>query len=365
MLKPPSTGGRTRKDGRPTTLTRILDEARAERQFSGAAYMVGTKDRVVEAGVVGTTAWEGGTDVSLDTVWDIASITKPIVAVQAMMLVRTGHLLLTDPVAKFLPDYSDSDKAAITLFQLLTHTSGIPGQQPLYRTAVTRRQLLAAVRALPLRFAPGTSVEYSSAGFMVVGQILEACSAQSLDTLLAEGVLAAVRTRATGFCPAAELEPLIAATEWCPWRGRLVKGSVHDENADVLGGVAGHAGLFSTAGDLSRLARTLLGGGVLDGDPVLDHELVRDMARPRTSHLPLRRCLGWQGADRGGCPVGSNVSPRSYGHTGFTGTSVWVDPDRGLFAILLTNAVHPRRRPDGLLTVRRRFHDAIFAAHEC
>lgn len=346
-----------------TSLTSILEKARADREFSGAAYVVGTTDHVLEAGVVGTTAWEDGSDVSLDTVWDIASITKPIVAIQAMMLTRAGHLRLTDPVSKLLPEYGESDMAAITLFQLLTHSSGIPGQQPLYRTAATRRQLLDAVRALPLSFAPGAGVEYTSQGFMIVGEMVEAAAAQSLDTVLAEGVLAAVGMRATQFRPPPELEPRIAATEWCPWRGRLVKGSVHDENAAVLGGVAGHAGLFSTAGDLSRLAQALLGGGQLDGYRVLHPELVTEMSQPRTDHLPLRRCLGWQGADRTGCPVGSSISPGSYGHTGFTGTSLWVDPQRGLFTILLTNAVHPKRRTDGLRAVRCRFHDAVFATN--
>lgn len=343
-------------------LSRLLEEAREERQFSGAAYAVGTKDQITEAGAIGTTAWDDGADVQLDTIWDIASLTKPIIAIQLMVLGHSGPLSLADTISKFLPVYRHSDKAAITLFQLLTHTSGIPGQQPLYRTAGTRSQLLDAVRALPLRSAPGSAVEYTSQGFMIVGQILEAVAAQSLDALLAEGVLAAVGMRATEFCPAPDTEPRIAATEWCPWRGRLVKGSVHDENAAVLGGVAGHAGLFSTAGDLARLAQTVLGGGQVAGCRVLDPEVITEMALPRTDHLALRRCIGWQGADRSGCPVGSSVSPGSYGHTGFTGTSLWVDPQRGLFAVLLTNAVHPRRRPDGLRSVRCRFHDVVFAS---
>jgi CubicO group peptidase (beta-lactamase class C family) len=341
-------------------LTSILDEARDARQFSGAVYVTGTQDQILETGAVGTTAREGGACVTLDTLWDIASLTKPIVSIQAMILAEAGHLALTDPVARFLPEYRGTDKAAITLLQLLTHTSGIPGQQPLYRTAATAPELLDAVRALPLRFAPGTAVEYTSQGFMIVGQILEAVTAQGLDTVLAAGVLAAVGMPATQFCPPPELEPAIAATERCPWRNRLVKGTVHDENAAVLGGVAGHAGLFSTAGDLARLAQAVLGHGELEGRRVLNPGLIADMAKPRTDHLNLRRCLGWQGADRDGCPVGPSVSPGSYGHTGFTGTSVWIDPQRGLFSVLLTNAVHPQRRPDGLRPLRTRFHDAVF-----
>jgi CubicO group peptidase (beta-lactamase class C family) len=339
----------------------LLEEARAEGLFSGAAYVIGTPDEVLEAGAIGTTAREEGAEVSPETVWDIASLTKPIVAIQAMVLAQEGYLRLADPIARFLPSYRHSDKADISLFQLLTHTSGIPGQQPLYQTCATRPQLLEAVRALPLSFAPGSEVEYTSQGFMIVGQILESVAAESLDTLLANGILAALEMPTTVFCPPADWEPRIAATELCPWRGRLVKGSVHDENAEVLGGVAGHAGLFSTAADLARLGQALLGGGEIAGRRVLDAEIVAAMAKPRTDHLPLRRCLGWQGADRSGCPVGSSVSRTSYGHTGFTGTSLWIDPERRLFAVLLTNAVHPHRRPNGLRPLRCRFHDAAFA----
>jgi len=342
-------------------LTSILEKARDDRQFSGAAYVTGSAHEIFETGALGSTAWDEGADVSLDTIWDIASLTKPIVAVQIMILAQSGHLKLTDQISKFLPDYRDSDKAGITLQQLLTHSSGIPGQQPLYKTAATRQELLDAVRGLPLRSAPGSAVEYTSQGFMIVGQILEAVAGQSLDVVLADGVLADLGMRSTEFCPATDKQPRIAATERCPWRGRLVKGSVHDENAEVLGGVAGHAGLFSTAGDLTRLAQAVLGGGQLAGRRVLDPGLVTDMARPRTDHLNLRRCLGWQGADRTGCPVGSSVSPGSYGHTGFTGTSVWIDPERQLFTVLLTNAVHPKRRPDGLRELRQEFHDAVCA----
>jgi CubicO group peptidase (beta-lactamase class C family) len=344
-------------------LTSILEQARDDRQFSGAAYVTGTAHQIFETGAVGSTAWDEGADVSLETIWDIASLTKPIVAVQIMMLAQSGHLKLTDPISEFLPSYRDSDKAEITLLELLTHSSGIPGQQPLYKTAATRPELLDAIRQLPLRSAPGSAVEYTSQGYMIVGQILEAVAGESLDVVLAEGVLADLGMRSTQFCPAPEIQPLVAATEWCPWRGRLVKGSVHDENAEVLGGVAGHAGLFSTAGDLTRLAQAVLGGGELAGRRVLDPELVTEMAQPRTDHLNLRRCLGWQGADGTGCPVGSSVSPGSYGHTGFTGTSVWIDPGPGLFTVLLTNAVHPRRRPERLRDLRTEFHDVVYAAH--
>lgn len=342
----------------------LLDQGLQARTFSGAAYLVGTLSAVNQQGAVGTTSWEGGMPVTLDTVWDIASLTKPIVALEVMRLIERGELSLDDPIRRFLPDYRLSDKADITLEQLLTHTSGIPGQQPLYRTARTREQLLEAVRDLPLRCAPGTGVEYTSQGFMIVGQVVEAVWRQPLDIVLERDLLGPLGMRSTCFRPPPSWEPRIAATERCPCRGRLIKGTVHDENAEVLGGIAGHAGLFSTAGDLARLARCMLGGGHLEGTRVLAQDTVDAMARPRTDHLALRRCLGWQGADDSGCPAGTCVSRDSYGHTGFTGTSLWIDPRRELFVILLTNAVHPQRDPERMRTFRPRFHDAVLCRGE-
>lgn len=324
--------------------------------FSGAVYEIGGASSVLARGGTGTTAWGAEAGVDGTTIWDIASLTKPIVALSALLLAEDGRFSLDDPVAQWLPAYERPDKAAITVAQLLTHTSGMPGQQPMYLTCPTRDALVSALPELPLRFAPGSSVEYTSQGFMVLGQVLESVAGEPLDALLDRLVLDPLGMRETMFCPAPSLEPRIAATEDCPWRGRLVKGTVHDENADVLGGVAGHAGLFSTLGDLARLARVMLCRGRLEGAEVYPSSLVEKMTSPRTDGLPLRRCYGWQGADPQGCPVGQDVSATSYGHTGFTGTSLWVDAVRGIYVVLLTNAVHPVRRPEALKEVRPPFH---------
>ena len=340
-------------------LAELLEESRGEGVFSGAAYAIGTTERVLEAGAIGTTAWEASAAVTAETMWDIASVTKPVVAVEVMLLVESGQIRLDSCLGDLLPGYRGTDKAAITVAQLLTHSSGIPGQQPLYLTYATGDELLGSLRSLPLSFAPGRGVEYTSQGFMILGQVVERVTGQPLDQLLEVSVLGPLGMATTMFCPPTRLVPLTAATELCPWRGRLVKGTVHDENAHVLGGIAGHAGLFSTAEDLARLGRAMLGRGQVDGHQVFSEELIASMTEPRTDHLSLRRCYGWQGADRDGCPVGSSVSGRSYGHTGFTGTSLWLDPPRGLFIVLLTNAVHPRRRPEGLKQLRPRFHDLV------
>jgi CubicO group peptidase (beta-lactamase class C family) len=338
-------------------LTEVLQDGRDAQLFSGAAYAVGTVESVLAVGAAGTTSWGSDVKVGPGTLWDIASITKPIVALGVMSLVGAGQVGLDEALGRLLADYRETDKAGITVAQLLTHSSGIPGQQPLYLTCPTGAELLNAVRSLPLRFAPGSGVEYTSQGFMVIGQVIEAVSGMSLAEVLRAQVLEPLGMRSTMFCPPASREPEVVATEVCPWRGRLVKGTVHDENAEVLGGVGGHAGLFSTTADLARVGRMMLGHGWLDGHQVFPEPLMAAMALPRTDHLNLRRCLGWQGADAEGCPVGSSVSAGSYGHTGFTGTSLWIDPAAGIYVVLLTNAVHPRRRPDSLKQFRPRFHD--------
>jgi CubicO group peptidase (beta-lactamase class C family) len=331
----------------------ILAAAHQDRVFSGAAWAIGRGSGPVEQGTLGTLSW-GGPPVTADTLWDLASVTKPIVGLAVLALVEAGELSLDETVGAHLPDYRDTDKADRTIAQLLTHTAGIPGQQPLYREHQTRETLLAALHDLPVTRPAGTAVEYSSPGFMLLGMIAEHASGLSLDRLVHTCVTQPAGMPATGFCPLQPVRETAAATEDCPWRGRIVQGTVHDENAEVLGGVAGHAGLFGTVGDLARLGGTLCRGG----GPVLADRTLAVMIEPRTDALNLRRTLGWQGRDRTGCSGGDLLTAAAYGHTGFTGTSIWVDPGLDLFLVLLTNRVHPSRAPGGITRIRRRFHNA-------
>ncbi|MBP0457158.1 serine hydrolase domain-containing protein [Streptomyces montanisoli] len=346
-----------------SALRAILERGRAERVFSAAAWSVGTADEVLDRGWLGTRAWDDGApEVDVSALWDLASVTKPIVGLAVMALVDRGLLTLADTVAEHLPRYAATDKAHLTVGQLLSHTSGLPGQVPMYRDHPTRESLLTALGTLPLTGPPGTRVAYSSQGFMLLGLIAEAASRQPLDALVADAVTGPLSMADTGFAPDAAGRARAVATERCPWRGRTVAGEVHDENAVVLGGVCGHAGLFAPLDDMERLGRSLAGGA----REVLRPGTYALMTAPHTDGLGLRRCLAWQGLDPVGSPVGTAFGPASYGHTGFTGTSVWVDPGAGLYAVLLTNRVHPTRQGDGIGAVRRTFHDTAhpeYAAH--
>ncbi len=343
-------------------LHRIIVDAHNDRSFSGACYEVGDSRGVLVADTVGTLAW-GASAVRPDTPFDIASVTKPVVGLLAMALLEAGELALEDPISRYLPEYHHTDKSTLTLYQLLTHTSGIPGQQPLYRNASTPAALLAAIRGLPLSFEPGSGVEYTSQGFIVLGQILEEIAGEPLDRCLPRLVLQPLKMDETTFGLPEHDRGRAAATELCPWRRRVIQGSVHDENAHVLGGIVGHAGLFSTAADLGNLGRMMLRGGSTGRGSLLREQTVEMMTTPHTDHLQLRRCLAWQGHDPSGSPVGQRAAADSYGHTGFTGTSVWIDPTIDRYVVLLTNAVHPQRRPDGLGSVRARFHNLAFATN--
>ncbi|RFU87998.1 class A beta-lactamase-related serine hydrolase [Streptomyces triticagri] len=334
-----------------SALEELLAEAQRHRIFSAAAWSVSTADSTLDAGHMGTRHW-GGPELDGTELWDLASVTKPVVGLAVLVLVEKGALALTDQLGELLPGYGDTDKAPITVGQLLAHTSGLPGGTPLYRTAPTRPELLEAVRTLPLRAEPGTAVEYSSAGFILLGLLAEAAGGRSLDALVAQLVAEPLGLTGLTFRPDAVAQASAVSTEYCTWRDHLVTGEVHDENAVVLGGIAGHAGLFAPLADLTRLGRALLRGG----DGILGPAAFAEMTRCHTDGLALRRGLGWQGLDRVASPVGAAPGPDSYGHTGFTGTSLWVDPGAGLSCVLLTNRVHPRRDGRRFPAVRRAFH---------
>ncbi|WP_029137227.1 serine hydrolase domain-containing protein [Nakamurella lactea] len=337
----------------------ILRDAQQDRTFSCAAWSVGTADRIDSAGVIGELFW-GGPSADADTLWDLASVTKPIVAMAVMALIQDGRLTLDDSVGLHLREYRGTDKEQLTVRQLLTHTSGFPGGLPMYRWCASRQAVLDEIRGVSLKFAPGTDVEYSSQGFIVLGLIAELAAGMPLDELVRCTVTGPAGMPATRF----RLDPAdrasAAATEDCPWRGGVVQGTVHDENAEVLGGVAGHAGLFASLTDLQMLGQLLCRGARGEDTEVMSARTLATMIAPATDHLRLRRSLGWQGRDPAMSPAGDLAGSGTFGHTGFTGTTVWVDPDAGRYVVLLTNRVHPTRRNGQLPRIRRLVHNVGF-----
>ncbi len=295
-----------------------------------------------------------------DTLYDLASLTKLFTTTAVMRLVEQDKLALDEPVARWLPDFAAGGKDAVTLRHLLTHTSGLPAYLELWKLEVTPAARLQRVLSTPVLASPGTVFRYSDLGLIALGHVVEVIAGASLDRVIHDMVSAPLRLDHTMYRPPADLKPRIAPTEYEDAVGRgMVWGEVHDENAWSLGGVAGHAGIFGTAADLGRFAQLYLDGGVFDGVRLLRPDTVADMTRNQIGDLEWRG-LGWElNADY---YMGHLASPLTYGHTGFTGTSLVIDPERQLIVVLLTNRVHPTRNGPSQNPSRQAVANAALAA---
>lgn len=294
--------------------------------------------------------------VTRDTIFDLASLTKLFTTVVALQLVDEGALALDGPIHPWLPSYATGLRRSVSLRHLLTHTSGLPALLNLWTDHASREARRAAVLAAPLEHAVGGSFVYSDLGFITVGWLAEEITGRSLAELVEDRICRPLGLADTGFLPAPERLGRIAATEDETYAGRgMLRGAVHDENAWSLGGVAGHAGIFATATDLSRLGELLRCGGVLDGVRLLEASTVDAMLEdqlPAWVDPGFRQGLGVRIADP--ASMGALSGPRTAGHTGFTGTSLAIDRDGGRVVVLLTNRVHPSRTWSDVGIMRRR-----------
>jgi serine-type D-Ala-D-Ala carboxypeptidase len=342
---------------------RLLDSFRERGAFPGGVLAVGHRGALVHVHPFGRLTYDADAPaVTAETLYDLASLTKVIATTtMAMILVDEGRLDLDRPVQEFLPGFQGPGKETVTVRHLLTHSSGLDAVAPLYKEVQGRAAFIERIEAMDLGYPPGSRSTYSDLGIILLGEILERAAGQPLEAFVRERVLGPLGMLNTMFRPPPELWPRIAPTEFDPWRGRLVQGEVHDENAFAMGGVAPHAGLFGTAADLARLAQMLLNGGVLDGRRIVSRETIELFTR-RAGIPGSDRALGWDTKSAEGSSAGTLFSPRSFGHTGFTGTSIWIDPERRLYVILLTNRVHPTRENNLIREARPAVADAVVRA---
>ncbi len=350
----------------------VLARGTADSAFPSAFAVVGRRDGVwAQHGVYATDS----------TIWDLASLTKVIGTTSAVLqLVAEGRVQLDASARTYLPRWTDTSVQQITVRHLLTHTAGLPAWRPLYQDATSAEEALTLVYATPPDTVPGVRYLYSDIGFILLGELVREQSGMPLDSYLLARVFLPLNMRETRFLPSALWLSRTAPTEIDPWRDRTVIGEVHDENAFRLGMVSGHAGLFSSARDLTKFALSLLHTGwplpqptaprrertralanaPVQERPVLDGPTLRSF----TQRQPLanaHRALGWE-TPTGTNSAGSRLSASAFGHTGFTGTSLWVDPEQDLFVLLLTNRVHPTRQRQGIGPVRQALADAVVGA---
>jgi CubicO group peptidase (beta-lactamase class C family) len=340
----------------------ILDHAVLDSAFPGAIAVVGTREGVLVQRATGHLDWPPASSGMPDdrTLWDLASLTKVVALTSAMLqLTEAGKVDLDAPVARYVPEWKGGDKDRVTIRQLLTHSSGLPAWRPLYKEAETPSDALALIYATPLDTVPGARMVYSDLGVILLGQVVERVSGEPFAKFVTSHVFEPLGMRETMFLPPTELRERIAPTEIDPWRQRHLRGEVHDENAFALGGIAAHAGLFSTAHDLERLARAYLNLGTLDGVRVFSAEAIERFTTVQDARLS-NRALGWE-TPNGTNSAGHLMSNRAFGHTGFTGTSLWIDPGHNVFVLLLSNRVNPTREHRGIGAVRVALADAALS----
>ena len=345
----------------------LLGDAVARRVFPCATIEVGGRDDVFWRQACGTLSYDdAATPATLDTVFDLASLTKVLATTTLVMqLVDEGAIRLDDTVGRWLKEWRGEDRSAVTVADLLEHAGGLTAHLPFFRDHQGRGEFQHAICTLPLEYPPRSQSVYSDLGFILLAFLVADAAGRAgdgigipiddqFDQLARRLELGDLRYR-----PPAAWRPRTAPTEVDSWRGRLLRGEVHDENGWALGGVAGHTGLFGTAPAVGRFARALL--ETLDGaarlaSPATLARFLRPSTVPASS-----RALGWD-TMRVTSSCGHRLSPDAIGHTGFTGSSLWIDPRQDLYVVLLTNRVYPTRANEAILELRPAVHDAVVEA---
>jgi uncharacterized protein YbbC (DUF1343 family)/CubicO group peptidase (beta-lactamase class C family) len=346
---PTSRLGRERTSLPEAAIDAAVEDAIAAQSVPGAVVLIGRHDRVLFRRAYGFRQVEPDrVPMTIDTLFDLASLTKPIAtATSIMALVERGSVALDERLVRYVPECNGEDKRTITLRQLLLHVSGLPADLPKDDFARGRPEAIRRICSASLRAAPGATSIYSDLGFVLLEEVVRRVTSRELSEFAEDAIFAPLGMRETGFVPPDGLKLRAAWTEFVDgvWRA----GVVHDPRAFLLGGVAGHAGLFSTGDDLAVYARAILGGGEVDGKRVLSRPTVASMIAPHDVPGSIR-ALGWAVQSEW---KGEGWSPTAIGHFGFTGTALWIDPDKDLFSVVLTNRVHPDGHGDAKPLVSR------------
>jgi CubicO group peptidase (beta-lactamase class C family) len=356
----------------------LLWQGVTERAFPGGVLAVGRSRGRVHAIPFGMQSYAPrAAAVTRRTIYDLASLTKVLATTTiAMRLTEQGQVDIELPVKRYVPEFRGGWRDGVLVRHLLSHSSGLPWWGPLYRDVVGREAFLLRICRMRNAYPAGARASYSDLGFILLGEVLARASGKDLRRLFDEHVAGPLDLESTRYLPPVAWRSGIAPTEQDPWRGRLLRGEVHDENAAAMGGVSAHAGLFGTAEDLGRFAQCLLRSGRLARGALVGSQTLRRFTA--NARVPGgTRGLGWDTTTlwipgpggsgrlvrtRGYSSAGRRLSRDSFGHTGFTGTSLWVDPRRDLFVCLLTNRVHPERHNDAIRRYRALVADEVAGA---
>ena len=346
-----------------TQVDEIIQSAIIDSAFPGAVVLVSKEGKIIYEKAFGQLTYDDtSATITINTIYDIASLTKVIATTTSVMICYDKNLfLLDDPVVKYLPEFSENGKEKVTIKNLLLHNSGLPAFKRYYENYSSAEEVIKDIYKMPLSYETGSKSVYSDLGFITLAKIIEQLTGKGFDVFCKEEIFMPLQMNSTLFNPPDSLIYKIAPTEYDKyWRNKLIWGEVHDETAALLNGVAGHAGLFSTANDISKLLQMLLNGGTFNGHQIIKPETVK-LFTTRYSDESTR-ALGWDTKSVEKSSAGNLFDITSFGHTGFTGTSVWIDPTRNLFVVFLTNRVYPARENKKLYKVRPVLHDAVINA---
>ena len=345
-------------DERFAPVRTLLTCAIADHAFPAASVGVLHRGEVVLKLVAGNFTYDAGSPpITTESIFDIASVSKVVATTTvAMLLSERGKLDLDSPVGSIVPEFAAGQR--VTFRMLLAHSSGLPAYLRLFEQTKDREELLARAFATKLVAEPNTTVAYSDIGFIILGVALERIAGESLATFCAREIFAPLRMSDTMFCPpSTRRDRIVPTVDDRAFRHKVVQGEVHDENAWVIGGIAGHAGVFSTTGDLLKFAACMLRGG----SPILQRATLNIFTQRQSQPSGTSRALGWDTPSQPS-QSGKYLSSRSFGHLGYTGTSLWIDPERDLAIAFLTNRVWPDCKSEAIKTVRPALHDAIIEA---
>lgn len=341
----------------------LVSQAVDKGYFPGATVAIGHKNGLYGVWQYGKACiYPSVIELNMDTLYDMASLTKVVATTMLFMrFLEKGLVTLHDRVADYISHFKCDEKQHITLFHLLTHTSGLPAYLPLYKLCGGYYEAIRYISAVKLEYTPGEKVVYSDLGFILLGYILEKIGDAGLDELCSKYVFEPLGMEHTCFNPKTHN---VAATEVDEKTGKALIGQCHDENARFFNGVSGHAGLFSNIQDLIKFSSMLINKGATSTGRFLSAPSFEVMIRNYTGHLNEDRGIGWcVKGEKGRISSGGDlVSPSAFGHTGFTGTSIWVDIPHDIYVVLLTNRVHPSRQNDSIIRFRRAFHNAVLSS---
>ncbi|MCA9733549.1 beta-lactamase family protein [candidate division KSB1 bacterium] len=347
-------------------IDKCMNDAVTDSVFPGAVLLCAQNAQILHYAAYGNYGYDDYAHaLDKDAIFDLASVTKVIATTSAAMILVSDSLLhLDDKVSQYIPEFAEGERAQITIRQLLTHTSGLPPYVRYFLEDLTPQEIVNRIFSEPLIYKPGTQYKYSDLGMITLGKIIEKITETSLDNFCEQHIFTPLQMSHTFFNPPIAFYDKIPPTEIDPWRDRMVHGVVHDENSFALGGVAGHAGLFSSAADLAVFLQMILNGGVYDSQQILSLPVIQEFVKKQKTVKKSTRALGWDTRSKKGSSSGDSMSMFAFGHTGFTGTSVWIDPKNDLFIILLTNRVHPTRTNRKIIEFRPIIHNLIMRSLE-